>query len=216
LIEACIFDLDGVITDTAEYHYLGWKKMADDENFRFDRSINERLRGVSRRQSLQIILRYNGKQLPEEKMAGLMEKKNEYYRQLLEEITEEGYLPGIKNLIIALRKRGIKTAIASASKNAQMVIKNLKGEKLFDLIADGHSVERTKPAPDLFLYTAEKLGVSPSKSVVFEDAEAGIIAAIAGGFLCVGIGPEDRVGKATIRFLSTNDIQIEQVLKLKH
>ena len=215
MIEACIFDLDGVVTDTAEYHYLGWKKMADEANFHFDRLINEQLRGVSRRQSLQIILRYNDEKLSEQKMKEMMDKKNEYYQRLLQEISEEDYLPGIKALIISLRKIGIKTAIASASKNAHVVIHNLKGERLFDFIADGYSVDKTKPAPDLFLYAAKKMEVSPSKSVVFEDAEAGIQAALSGGFLCVGIGPEERVGKATLRYSNTTEIQLEQILNLK-
>jgi len=249
LIEACIFDLDGVVTDTAEYHYLGWKKMADEANLHFDRLINEHLRGVSRKQSLQIILRHNNKKLSEQKMKEMMEKKNEYYQRLLQEISEqdylpgikaliislrkigiktaidyqrllqeiseEDYLPGIKALIISLRKIGIKTAIASASKNAHVVIHNLKGERLFDFIADGYSVDKTKPAPDLFLYAAKKMEVSPSKSVVFEDAEAGIQAALSGGFLCVGIGPEERVGKATLRYSNTTEIQLEQILNLK-
>ena len=215
MIEACIFDLDGVVTDTAEYHYLGWKKMADEANLHFDRLINEHLRGVSRKQSLQIILRHNNKKLSEQKMKEMMEKKNEYYQRLLQEISEEDYLPGIKALIISLRKIGIKTAIASASKNAHVVIHNLKGERLFDFIADGYSVDKTKPAPDLFLYAAKKMEVSPSKSVVFEDAEAGIQAALSGGFLCVGIGPEERVGKATLRYSNTTEIQLEQILNLK-
>src|SRR6056297_1483977 len=125
LIEACIFDLDGVITDTAEYHYLGWKKMADEAGLQFDRKINEQLRGVSRRQSLNIILKYNSKELTEEMIHELMKKKNDYYKQSLEAITERDFLPGMKELILKIRQKGIKTAIASASKNAEKVIKNL-------------------------------------------------------------------------------------------
>jgi len=214
LIEACIFDLDGVITDTAEYHYLGWKKMANEAGLEFDRKTNEQLRGVSRRQSLNIILHYNKKELPEKKIEELMKNKNDYYTQSLESITEKDYLPGIKDFILKIREKGIKTAIASASKNAEKVIQNLNAKGLFDIIADGYSVKNTKPAPDLFLFAAKRLNVNPTKSVVFEDAQAGIEAALNGGFFCVGIGPEERVGQAHLRYDRTEDIQLEDVLSL--
>jgi len=214
LIEAAISDLDGVITDTAEYHYLGWKKMADEAGLAFNRRLNEQLRGVSRRQSLNIILQYNHRNLSEKEIDELMEKKNNYYKMLLEEINENDYLPGIKDFLLNLRKRGIKTAIASASKNAQKVIANLKAKELFEVIADGYSVKNPKPAPDLFLYAAKKLSIHPTMAVVFEDAQAGIEAALTGGFLCVGIGPQERVGKATLRYDSTEDIQLAEVLSL--
>lgn len=214
MIEACIFDLDGVITDTAEYHYLGWKKMANEAGLEFDRKTNEQLRGVSRRQSLNIILQYNKKELPEKKIEELMKNKNDYYTQSLESITEKDYLPGIKDFILKIREKGIKTAIASASKNAEKVIQNLNAKGLFDIIADGYSVKNTKPAPDLFLFAAKRLNVNPTKSVVFEDAQAGIEAALKGGFFCVGIGPEERVGQAHLRYDRTEDIQLEDVLSL--
>jgi len=214
LIEACIFDLDGVITDTAEYHYLGWKKMADEVGLQFNRSINEQLRGVSRRASLNILLDYNNKELTEKEIQELMEKKNNYYKLSLEAITEEDFLPGIKEFIQKIRKKGLKTAIASASKNAEKVINNLKAKDLFDIIADGYSVKKTKPAPDLFLFAAQKIDVKPSKAVIFEDAQAGVKAALNGGFLCVGIGPEERVGRAHLRYGKTQDIQLEEILSL--
>lgn len=215
MIKACIFDLDGVITDTAEYHYLGWKKMSDEVGLQFNRKLNEQLRGVSRRRSMDIILEYNHKDLSEEFIHELMEKKNNYYKLSLEAITEKDYLPGIKEFIIRIREKGIKTAIASASKNAEKVIQNLKAEHLFNIIADGYSVKKTKPAPDLFLFAAQKLHVDPIYSVVFEDAQAGIEAALQGGFLSVGIGPEERVGQAHLRYERTQDIKIEEVLSLK-
>ena len=214
MIEACIFDLDGVITDTAEYHYQGWKKMADEAGLNFNRKINEQLRGVSRRQSLNIILQYNQKELSEEMIEELMKKKNYYYQQSLESITENDYLPGIKSFILRIREKGLKTAIASASKNAEKVIRNLNAKTLFEIIADGYSVKNTKPAPDLFLFAAERLNVNPSRSVVFEDAQAGIEAALTGGFFSVGIGPEERVGKAHLRYDRTEEIQLEDVLSL--
>ncbi|MFW6248688.1 MAG: beta-phosphoglucomutase [Bacteroidota bacterium] len=214
LIEACIFDLDGVITDTAEYHYQGWKKMADEAGLDFSRKINEQLRGVSRRQSLNIILQHNKKELSENEIEKLMKKKNDYYIQSLDSITEKDYLPGIREFILKIKEKGIKTAIASASKNAEKVIQNLNAKGLFDIIADGYSVKNTKPAPDLFLFAAERLNVKPSRSVVFEDAQAGIEAALNGGFFSVGIGPEERVGQAHLRYDGTDEIQLEDVLSL--
>ncbi len=214
MIKAIIFDLDGVITDTAEYHYLGWKRMAKEAGLDFDRNINENLRGVSRQKSLEIILEHNGKTISTELFSELMSKKNTYYKMYLDDITEKDYLPGIKDFIEKVRERGIKTAIASASKNAAKVIKNLNAMSLFDYIADGNSVINTKPAPDLFLFAAEKLAEKPSESVVFEDAQAGIEAAINGGFLCVGIGPQERVGKANIRYETTKDINLNQILSM--
>ena len=146
----------------------------------------------------------------------LMKKKNDYYKQSLESITEKDYLPGIRDFILKIREKGIKTAIASASKNAEKVIHNLNATKLFDIIADGYSVKNTKPAPDLFLFAAERLNVYPHKSVVFEDAQAGIEAALTGGFFSVGIGPEERVGQAHLRYDRTDDIQLEDVLSLNN
>ncbi|HOO31686.1 MAG TPA: beta-phosphoglucomutase [Thermotogota bacterium] len=214
MIKGIIFDLDGVITDTAEYHYLGWKKMAEEEGLIFNRELNEKLRGVSRTRSLEIILEYNGKELSEKKRMELCLRKNLYYVQSLDKINEGDFLPGIRDLIVSLKGRNIKTAIASASKNAKRVIDNLNANNLFDFIADGFSVETTKPAPDLFLYTAEKIDCLPSECVVFEDAEAGIEAAINGGFKSVGIGPDERIGRATIRYKHTSTIDIERVLTL--
>ncbi len=214
MIKAVIFDLDGVITDTAEYHYQGWKKMSDEENLDFNREINEQLRGVSRVQSLKIILKYNNKKLSEDKMKELTERKNRYYKEFLKNITEKDYLPGAKELVIELKKRGIKTAIASASKNAKPVIESLKGNGLFDFIADGYSVENTKPAPDLFLFAVKNLNVKPEESVVVEDAQAGVEAALAGGMYSVGIGPVQRVGKAHLRYDDTSKLNAGEILSL--
>lgn len=211
-VEAVIFDLDGVITDTAEFHYLAWKKLADEEGYPFDRSVNEKLRGVSRRASLEIILK--GAELPEEKIHEMMERKNGYYVDFISTIAPKDILPGMETLLKDLKAKGVALAVGSASKNAKPVIKNLGLEGYFGVIADGFSVERSKPAPDLFLYAAEKLGKSPDVCAVVEDAESGIEAALAAHMCAVGIGPAERVGKAHLRYDEPGDIRMEELLAL--
>ncbi len=189
-----IFDLDGVITDTAEFHFRAWKKLADEEGLPFTREDNEALRGVPRRRSLEILLK--GRTFREEKMLDMMERKNNDYRRFLDEITPQDLLPGVLDFLHAARARGILLGIGSASKNASTVLEKLGVADLFEAIGDGFSVVNQKPAPDLFVWVAGRLGLPPTQCVVFEDAEAGIEAALAGGFYAVGIGPVERVGKA--------------------
>ncbi len=210
-IKAIIFDLDGVITDTAEFHYQSWQRMADEEGLDFSREKNEQLRGVSRRRSLEIIL--DGQELPEEEMQRLMDKKNGYYQEKLKQMTTEDMLPGAEELILEVKNRNLKTAVASASRNARTVISALEIGDLFDTISDGHSVENPKPAPDLFLHTAEKLNVEPEECAVLEDAEAGIDAALAADMFAVGIGPAERVGHGDLVFASTADVKLDVILE---
>ncbi|MGM0414385.1 MAG: beta-phosphoglucomutase [Bacillota bacterium] len=209
--EAIIFDLDGVITDTAEYHYQSWQRMADEEGLEFNREINEKLRGVSRERSLEIIL--DGKKISEDEMKRLMDKKNGYYQEYLKEMDETDLLPGARELIDDSLDKGFKLAIASSSKNAKTVISALNINDFFEVIADGFSVNNPKPAPDLFLYAAEKMGLISEQCIVFEDAKAGIDAAQAANMLSVGIGPENRVGHADFRFDKVQDVDLEIILK---
>jgi beta-phosphoglucomutase len=195
-IRGAIFDLDGVITDTAEYHYRAWQKLADEEGLPFSREANEELRGVSRRGSLLKIL--GNKHCSEEQLTEMMNRKNEYYVESIENITEADLLPGALNLLDELRKAGIKIALGSASKNARPVVEKLGIAKFMDAIADGFSVQEPKPAPDLFLFAAKELGLEPSECIVFEDAGAGVEAALAAGMRAVGLGPQERVGDATV------------------
>ncbi|OKH16105.1 beta-phosphoglucomutase [Nostoc calcicola FACHB-389] len=195
-IQGVIFDLDGVLTDTAELHYLAWQKLADEEGIPFNRQANEALRGVSRRASLMLIIgdrRYSEAQIEE-----MMERKNRYYVELLKNMTSEDLLPGAIALLDELRQAGIKIAIGSASKNAHTVIERLGIADKIDAIADGYSVQQPKPAPDLFLYAAKELGIEPAQSVVVEDAAAGVEAALAAGMWAVGLGPVERVGAAHV------------------
>lgn len=209
-LEAFIFDLDGVLTDTAEYHYLAWKRLADEEKLPFSRKDNEKLRGVSRRASLDLILQ--DRELPEDKIREMLDRKNGYYKAYIENISEDNLLPGAIDLLNELQKMGFRLALASASKNAPRVVDLLGIGDYFAVIADGSSVEKTKPAPDLFLYAAEHLGVPPDRCLVVEDAEAGVAAAQAAGMATIGIGPSERVGAADYTYPSVDAIRLEEVL----
>ncbi len=200
MIKGFIFDLDGVITDTAELHFLAWKKLSDDMGWKFDREVNEKLRGVSRMDSIHIIKDHNNAEVPEEKLVELATLKNDIYVDSLDQMTPDDYLPGAQELLNLLRVEGFKVALGSASKNSSKVLTQLGANKYFDIIGDGNSVSKSKPAPDIFLFGAEQLGLEPEECIVYEDAEAGVDAAKAGGFHSVGIGPADRVGHADVRF----------------
>jgi beta-phosphoglucomutase len=207
---AFIFDLDGVITDTAEYHYRAWKRLADEEGVPFTREDNDALRGVSRRQSLLLLLK--GRTLPEGDMEAWMTRKNDYYRAFLHDVTPKDLLSGVQEFLREARTRGIKLGIASASKNAKDVINNLGILDALDAIGDGNSVSNPKPAPDLFVWVAGRLDSPPAQSVVFEDAEAGVQAALAGGMYAVGLGPASRVGKAHVVLPDLNGAHVDDVL----
>lgn len=200
MIKGFIFDLDGVITDTAELHYLAWKKLANDMGWDFDREVNEKLRGVSRMDSINIIKHHNNAEVSEEKLVELATLKNDIYVESLDQMTPNDYLPGAQELLNLLRVEGFKVALGSASKNSSKVLEQLEAKKYFDVIGDGNSVSKSKPAPDIFLFGAEQLDLQPEECIVYEDAESGVDAAKAGGFYSVGIGPQDRVGHANVRF----------------
>lgn len=186
-IRAFLFDLDGVITDTAEYHYLAWQKLADEEGIPFSRQEADAMRGLSRRDSLQVLLK--GRVLEEKTAQAWMVRKNNLYLSMLDRLSSDSLLPGVRRLLTEARDSGIRVAVASASRNAHLVLDRLGILPLFDAIGDGQSVVNPKPAPDLFLWTAGRLNANPRQAVVFEDARAGIEAALAGGFWTVGIGP---------------------------
>ena len=211
-LRAVIFDLDGVITDTAEYHYRSWQHMADEEGMRFSRETNEQLRGVSRRASLEIILAENRRTATETEIAAMMDRKNDIYVAMLDDVTPADLLPGVVEFIQQLRAVGIKTALGSASKNARTVIDRLGIANLLDVIADGYSVEHPKPAPDLFLWAADRLEVLPTACAVVEDAAAGIDAALAAGMWAIGLGPQERVGHAHVRYDSLAGVTLADML----
>ncbi len=209
-IQAVIFDLDGVLTDTAEYHYLAWQELADAEGLPFDRQANEALRGVSRVDSLRLLL--DGREVADDDFARMMASKNERYVELLADMSPGDLLPGAVELVDACRDRGLAVAIGSSSKNAPRVIDALGIADRFAVVADGTTVDIAKPAPDLFLAAARELGVDPTACAVIEDAAAGVDAALAAEMLAVGIGPHDRVGHAHLTFPTTADVDLAAVL----
>lgn len=204
-LRAVIFDLDGVITDTAEYHFQSWKRLADEEGLPFSREDNERLRGVSRRESLLLILK--GQHRDEPEMQALMARKNRYYQEMLDRVTPDDLLPGVRQLLAELDTAGVPYAIASASRNAGMVVERLGIAGRLQALADGNSVERPKPAPDLFRFAAAALGLPPAECLVVEDAAAGIEAALAAGMPALALGPIERFREVqTGRFAWREDL----------
>jgi len=210
LPKALIFDLDGVITDTAELHYLAWKKLADELGMYFDKEQNEALKGVSRIDSLNIILNNNGKidaYTYNEKEA-LADRKNEYYKELIETLTEKDILPGIKQLLIDARAKGLKTAVASVSKNAPRVLERIGLTAYFDTVADAAKVKNSKPDPEIFLTCASQLGVDPKDCIGLEDAQAGIEGILSAGMYAVGINVSVTTKEPDLMLASTAELSL--------
>ena len=193
--QAIIFDLDGVLTDTSEYHYRAWKHLADDEGIPFTREENDAyLRGVGRRESLAYIIR--GRQYTEEQIQEMMDRKNRYYNALIEEMTPAEITPGGRELLEEIHQAGIKVAIASASKNCRTVLERLDIIHYFDGIADGYSVVNSKPAPDIFVFAAGLVNVPTLRCMGVEDADSGIEAIQTAGMRALAIGPIERFHRA--------------------
>lgn len=211
--QAVIFDLDGVIVSTDEFHYQAWKRMADGEGIPFNREINERLRGVSRMESLSIILEQAHRHYSEEEQTALAEGKNGIYKELLKELSPRDLLPGVPELLAGLQARGIKIAIGSSSKNTPFILKQIGLDQSFDAVADGNQIERSKPDPEVFLLAARKLGVDPGECVVVEDAEAGIAAALAAGMKAVGVGSASECPGAHLKAPDLSQVMIDELLK---
>ncbi len=193
--KAIIFDLDGVLTDTSEYHYLAWKHLADDEGIPFTRQENdEHLRGVSRRESLMYIIR--GRTYSEAQIQEMMDRKNRYYNEMIKTMTPNDLVPGGRELLQEIRQAGIKVAVASGSKNCRLVLEHLDIMNYLDGVADGYSVVNSKPAPDIFVFAAGLVNTPTSQGLVVEDADAGIESAKTGGMMALGIGPNERFHRA--------------------
>ena len=183
-----IFDLDGVICSTDEYHYLAWKALADRLNIPFGREDNNRQRGVSRMESLEVVLEKSSVAYSQEEKIAFATEKNDLYRELLGEMSEKDLSDAVKNTLIALREMGMKLAIGSSSKNTPFILDRIGLGDFFDAIADGNCITHSKPHPEVFLKAAEMIALDPSICLVVEDAKAGVEAAVAGGFDCAAIG----------------------------
>jgi beta-phosphoglucomutase len=195
-LKACIFDLDGVIVDTAKYHYMAWKKLAVMLNIHFTERDNERLKGVSRMASLDIILEIGNMRPDDRTKEEYAALKNKWYLDYIGRMMPDEILPGSLEFISELKSAGIKIALGSASKNTPLILNRLGIEKLFDAVADGNIVKKAKPDPEVFIMAAKMVGVLPEECVVFEDAVAGIDAALNAGMICVGIGSEKNLKDA--------------------
>ena len=196
LPRACIFDLDGVIVDTARYHFLAWKQLAESLDIEFTETDNERLKGVSRMRSLEIILEIGNKQIPDEEKERVASQKNTQFRNYILNMTPEEILPGVKSFLDEIKQAGIKIALGSASKNAMTILKQVELEDKFDVIVDGNHVSAAKPDPEVFTKGASELHVPAEECIVFEDAIAGVEAAHNGNMLCIGIGDADTLSQA--------------------
>jgi len=211
LIKACIFDLDGVIVDTAKFHFQAWKRLADEEGIPFTEHDNEQLKGISRMESLDILLGLGSRKVDEKSRVEMATRKNEWFVEYITAMKPDEIFPGVKELLEELRKKNYKVGLASSSKNAGTVLDRLGIASLFDCVVDGTMIKKSKPDPEVFLLAADRLNVIPDKCVVFEDAEAGVEAAHRAGMKSVGIGSPTILGEAEIVIPRTGDFRIEQL-----
>ncbi|MEY2970518.1 MAG: beta-phosphoglucomutase [Bacteroidota bacterium] len=212
MIKGFLFDLDGVIVDTAVFHFQAWRKLAQDLGGDFTEEQKEELKGVSRVDSLKNILEWTGATVSDEKFEELMHVKNQWYLDLAHSLTQNDGLPGAVDFLTQAHAQGIKIALGSASKNAPMILEKMGIMPLFDAIIDGNNVINGKPHPEVFLKGAEALGLTPEECIVFEDSIAGVQAAIAGGMKCVGIGTPDTLQGAHVHFEALGQTKPEELV----
>ena len=195
-LQACLFDLDGVIVDTAQYHFTAWQRLADELGVPFDHADNDQLKGVSRVDSLEYILRKGNLELDNDTKVRLMDRKNAWYLAQVESMEPKELFPGVVDFIDELRTAGVGVALGSSSKNAPLILDRCRIADRFDTVIDGNSITFSKPDPEVFLKGAEALGSTPAHTVVFEDAVSGVQAALNGGFRVVGLGDAETLGQA--------------------
>ena len=212
--KAFIFDLDGVIVDTAKFHYLAWKELANALGFDFNEEQNELLKGVSRVASLEILLKIGNVQLSDDRKETLLKEKNKQYLGFIAKMGEDEILPGIKDLLLYLKDKNIPFSLGSASKNARLILEILKLHNLFDAIVDGNDVSIAKPDPEVFLIAANRLNKEPHDCIVIEDAQAGIQAANNAEMISVGIGNKKVLKEADFVLNSTSELTIDFIQKL--
>jgi len=213
-LRACIFDLDGVLVDTARYHYLAWKRLAEQLNIKFTEEDNEHLKGVSRMDSLEIILNSANLKIDQKTKDEFADLKNRWYFEYIIRMTPDEILPGSLDLIQELKQSGIKIALGSASRNTPIILERLKLENTFDAIADGNIVSKAKPDPEVFLTAAGMLNVNPEECIVIEDAIAGIRAAKTAGMRCIGIGSATILTEAHYVVSGLNKLDLKLLLKI--
>ena len=215
MIQAVLFDLDGVLVSTDEYHYRSWVKLSQEEGFDFfDHEFNHKFRGVARMECIEIITAASGKSYSPEQKQELADRKNRYFMESLKSVTPEELLPGALNALRTLKQRGIKTAVASNSRNAVTIIEQVGILPLLDAVVDGHQIENSKPDPEVFLLAAKKIGVPPAQCVVVEDAITGIEAARRAGMKALGIGNKQRLPNADIVVPDLAAISVDALLTL--
>jgi beta-phosphoglucomutase len=212
VIKAFLFDLDGVLVDTAVFHYKAWKRLANQLGFDIDEEFNETLKGISRMDSLDAILKHGGVSLSQEEKEKYAKIKNDWYLELVNQMTVNDILPGVETFLKESRSIGIKIALGSASKNASLILEKTGILVLFDAIIDGNHVSRSKPDPEVFLKGAEALGVENDACVVFEDAYAGVQAAKAANMLAVGIGSEEVLHNADLITKGLNEMSPSEII----
>jgi len=212
-IKGCIFDLDGVIVDTAKYHYQSWKRLAKELGFEFDVSVNEQLKGISRMDSLNIVLGQGNIIVTEEEKEDMCFQKNEWYKESIAGLDESELLPGVKSFIQKLRAQNIKIGLGSASRNAKTILKAIGIDSLFDVMIDGNDVTKSKPDPEVFVKGAEGLALDPKNVVVFEDARKGLEAAITAGFIPVGVGTPELLPEADFHIQSFEAFDLDQLIR---
>ncbi len=205
-MKGVIFDLDGVIVSTDDLHFKAWKEMADGEGIYFDKEINNRLRGVSRMESLNIILERAARNYSMEEKLLLAEKKNDIYRELLKSLTPHDRLTGITETLNKLRKMGFLLAIGSSSKNTPAILKHIGLEGFFDAVSDGNNILKSKPDPEVFIKAAEMLKLKPEECYIVEDAKAGIDAGVAGGFKTIGVGDAAEYSKTDFKLKDITEL----------
>jgi len=209
--KAILFDLDGVLTDTSEYHYRAWKQLADEEGIPLTREENDaHLRGVGRRDSLMYIIR--GRHYSEEQIQEMMKRKNDYYNKLIEQMGPSEVVAGGRELLQEIHQAGLKSAVASASKNCRIVLERLQIIDLFDGIADGNSVVNGKPAPDIFVFAAGLVQTSVVDCIGVEDADAGVEAIKTAGMYAVGVGPKARFKRADKVVPTMENVRLKDIL----
>lgn len=213
-IKAVIFDLDGVIVSTDDNHYRGWKYIADEEGIPFDREINERLRGVSRMDCLEILLSSSSNAYSDTEKTVLAANKNDYYRDSLKTLNHNDILPGISSVLKELKEKGVPIAIGSSSRNTPLILEQIGLKHFFDAVVDGNDITNSKPDPEVFILAAERLGIRPDECLVVEDADAGVEAALAASMKVLGVGSASHNSRATYSAKDMSEVTAQQMVEM--